>query len=584
MKRRGWYRTALLGAIAIVLLNTWLAARSLQTLLSTQAGLEHSFQVIDNTRRLVANVRTAEAAARGYILTAAPSFEQQFNNVSGGVDDSLNQVQSLTADNTRQQQRVAVLRQRIAAKMEVLRDGIAVRHGHPTGTIDPSLLGAVVRDTPDNLESVQVSIHDIQADEVALLAQRSRLAESARRQVKISFGVAFFLDFVLLVAAFRLLERVGLRHDQLHTEFELRLARQRFSATFNQAAVGMAHTSTEGRFLLVNERLAESLQTPADRLLMLRLWDFLLPSERGVDAVLYAEMLAGSRLGYRVERTILRKDGTTFPAQLTASLLQQDGDSTRESAPAVFWVVEDITARKNAERETAELMTRLINSERLAAAGRMANTLAHEINNPLEALTNIVYLLQAQELSPQAQELMSIAGRELDRVGHITRSTLSFYRKVPGRTLDLYSLLEEVVQLFQSRADQQHVEIITRYSPEVRAAHYDPALRQVFANIVGNALEAMEGDGGRIVVRARRCEECVVVTVSDSGHGIHPANRASIFEPFFTTKGERGTGLGLWVTRGIVEEQGGKLHLRSNDSGPRRGTTIRITLPAVSKA
>jgi PAS domain S-box-containing protein len=584
MKRRGWYRTALLGAIAVVLLNTWLAASSLQTLLNTQAGLQHSFQVIDDTHQLVANVRTAEAAARGYILTAAPSFEEQFNRASGGVDDSLNRVQTLTAGAPRQQQSMVVLRQRIAAKMEVLRDGIAVRHGHPTGTIDPSLLGAVVRDTPDSVDGVQVSIHDIQADEVRLLAERSGLADSARSQVKISFGVAFFLDFVLLVAAFRLLERVGLRHDQLHTEFELRLARQRFSATFNQVAVGMAHTSTEGRFLLVNQRLADSLKTPADRLLMLRLWDFLLPSERGVDAVLYAEMLAGSRLGYRVERTILRSDGTTFPAQLTASLLRQDDISAGDPMSTVFWVVEDITARKAAERETADLMTRLINSERLMAAGRMANTLAHEINNPLEALTNIVFLLQHQDLSPQAQELMAIAGRELDRVGHITRSTLSFYRKVPGRTLDLYSLLEEVVQLFQSRAAQQHVEMVTSYSPQIRAVHYDPALRQVFANVVGNALEAMEGDGGRIVMRARMCESCTVVTVSDSGHGIDPAHLASIFEPFFTTKGERGTGLGLWVTRGIVEEQGGKLHLRSRSCGPRRGTTIRITLPVTPPA
>jgi len=276
-----------------------------------------------------------------------------------------------------------------------------------------------------------------------------------------------------------------------------------------------------------------------------------------------------------VERTLLRGDGTTFPAQLTVSLLRHEAVAGGDPDTSVLWVVEDITARKAAERETAELMTRLINSERLAAAGRMANTLAHEINNPLEALTNIVFLLQDQDLTPQAQELMAIASRELDRVGHITRSTLSFYRKVPGRTLDLHSLLEEVVQLFQSRATQQHVEFVTSFGKGVCEAHYDPALRQVFANIVGNALEAMEGSPGRILLRARLCENCAVVTISDTGHGIDRANLASIFEPFFTTKGERGTGLGLWVTRGIVEEQGGKLHLRSNNSGPRR-----ITLPS----
>jgi len=620
MKKSAWYRPALLGAMAIVLLNTWMAASALQTLLNSEKWLAHSYEVLDNTRRLVANVRAAESAARGYILTAAPSFEQQFDSVSHGVDDSLNRVEFLTADNPQQQQRIALLRQRIAAKMEVLRDGIAVRHGHPTGTIDPSLLGPVVQDTPDKVESVQVSIRAIQADEVKLLAQRSGQADAARRQVRFTFGIAFLLDFLLLVAAYELLVRIGrdreriaanaaqiqalnselqasnveledrvaertreladarLRHE---TETELRVAQQRFSATFNQAAVGMAQTSTDGHFLLANQRLAEQLRTPVEKLLSLTLWDFILRSEHPLDSTLFEGLIDGTHPGYCMERTMLRDDGTTFPAQLTVSLLRHEPVASGDPESSVLWVVEDITARKAAERETAELMTRLINSERLAAAGRMANTLAHEINNPLEALTNIVFLMQDQNLSPQAQELMAIAGRELDRVGHITRSTLSFYRKVPGRTLDLQTLLDEVVQLFQSRATQQGVEIITRYSPDIRAVHYDPSLRQVFANVLGNALEAMEGLGGRILLRARRCEQCVVVTVSDTGHGIDSANLASIFEPFFTTKGERGTGLGLWVTRGIVEEQGGTLHLRSRNSGPHRGTTIRITLPHV---
>jgi signal transduction histidine kinase len=240
---------------------------------------------------------------------------------------------------------------------------------------------------------------------------------------------------------------------------------------------------------------------------------------------------------------------------------------------------EDKDARKAAERNSAELMQRLINSERLAAAGRMANTLAHEINNPLEALTNIFYLLQLQELSPQSQELLGVGARELERVGHITRSTLSFYRKIPGRTLDLHTLLEEVVQLFQTRAAQQQIKILKSFSDDIGSVCYDPSLRQVFANLVGNALEAMDFNGGSITIRARLLPGRASVTVTDTGHGIDSANLASIFEPFFTTKGERGTGLGLWVTRGIVEEQGGKLQLRSSTSGPRRGTTIRITLP-----
>jgi PAS domain S-box-containing protein len=394
----------------------------------------------------------------------------------------------------------------------------------------------------------------------------------------------------LLPAIERELADAQRRQERLRTESELRLAQQRFSATFNQAAVGMAHTTTDGRFLLVNQRLGEMLGESVERLHELCLPDFVLPSERSLGAEQYAELLAGKRVHHRVERNLLRTDGTTFPAQLTVSLLHHDG----ASETSVLWVVEDISARKSAERETGELMQRLINSERLAAAGRMANTLAHEINNPLEALTNIFYLMQCQELSPQIQELIGIGARELERVGHITRSTLSFYRKVPGRTLDLHTLLDEVVQLFQTRAGQYRVELAADYGEhaaakdpggaarygEIRGVRYDPALRQVFANIVGNAIEAMEARGGRIRIRARLLGARAVVTVSDTGHGIDRANLDSIFEPFFTTKGERGTGLGLWVTRGIVEEHGGRLQLRSCTGGAHRGTTIRITLPA----
>jgi PAS domain S-box-containing protein len=384
----------------------------------------------------------------------------------------------------------------------------------------------------------------------------------------------------LLPAIERELADAERRRERIRTEAELRLVQQRFSATFNQAAVGMAHTSTAGRFQLVNQRLAEMLGAPVGRLLSLSLTDFLLPSERELELVELEALASGRRTGHRVERELLRYDGTTFPAQLTVSLLRNDDDS----APSLLWVVEDISARKAAERETAELMTRLINSERLAAAGRMANTLAHEINNPLEALTNIVYLLQTHSLPTPAHDLAAVAARELERVGHITRSTLSFYRKIPGRTLDLHTMLDEVVQLFSSRAAQQRIEVQTRFSDEVRDANYDPALRQVFANLVGNAMESMEGAGGRLTVRARLEGAHAVVLISDTGHGIDRAHLRSLFEPFFTTKGERGTGLGLWVTRGIVVEQGGRLHLRTCTRGNHRGTTVRIVLPVVPQA
>jgi PAS domain S-box-containing protein len=428
----------------------------------------------------------------------------------------------------------------------------------------------------DALEIIQASGHDVPfiivsgtIDDVS--------AVSAMRAGAHDYVLKGHLER-LLPAIARELSDARRRKERLRTEAELALAQNRFSATFNQAAVGMAHTNTDSRFLLVNQRLADMLLSPMDQLIGFSLEDFVLPSEQHSYLEQLEACIQAGPTGKGFEIALIRTNGSTFPAQLTVSLLRHAGSDL----PTVLWVIEDISARKAAERETGDLMTRLINSERLAAAGRMANTLAHEINNPLEALTNIFYLLQTQpDMPAQSQELLGVAAREIERVGHITRSTLSFYRKLPGRTIDLRSMLDEVVQLFHTRATQHQVKIEVLYGPGIEQVQYDPALRQVFANLIGNALEAMEHGGGCIRVRARLMGNFASVIVSDMGHGIERENLKAIFEPFFTTKGERGTGLGLWVTRGIVEEQGGRLSLRTRTKGSKRGTTIRVTLPAV---
>jgi signal transduction histidine kinase len=215
MKKSVLYRIALVGAILVVLLNTWLAARALRTLIDAQYWLSHTLEVIDDTQQLIAQVRTAESAARGYILTASPSFQQQYADANDQVAGTLDNIQRLTGDNASQQRRIIELRTRIDAKMTVLDAGIAVRQGHPTGMLDPAVLGAVVRDTPDRVESVQVAIHDVQTEEQRLLAIRTGDATDAKRQAWISFSVAFILSFLLLVAAFELLMRAGRDRETL---------------------------------------------------------------------------------------------------------------------------------------------------------------------------------------------------------------------------------------------------------------------------------------------------------------------------------------------------------------------------------
>ncbi|HVG26220.1 MAG TPA: CHASE3 domain-containing protein [Acidobacteriaceae bacterium] len=207
MRKTSWYRLALVGAVAIVLFNTWLAAHSLHTLVNAQFWQAHTLDVISQSEGLFAEVRTAESAARGYVLTGEPSFEQQYIESDLAIRHRIERVQRLTGDNPSQQVRLAHLRNRIAAKMSALQASIAVRRGHPAGALDPEMLGAVVQDTPDRMESVQYGIREIEEEESRLLANRVVEAASAQREVWITFTLAFVLDFLLLIAAFEQLLR-----------------------------------------------------------------------------------------------------------------------------------------------------------------------------------------------------------------------------------------------------------------------------------------------------------------------------------------------------------------------------------------
>jgi len=220
MGKTSWYRVVLVGAIAIVLLNTWLAARALHTLIAAQFWEAHTLQVISQTETLVAQVRTAESSARGYILTGMDGYETRYTTAIHQIHDSMANLQRLTGDNTSQQVRIAMLNTRIEAKLSALDAGLAVRRVQPHGALDPALLKPMLQDTPDRIDAVQMTIHNIEAEEQNLLANRTADASSARRLVWGSFTLAFVLDFLLLVAAFELLVRSGRDRERIAASSE----------------------------------------------------------------------------------------------------------------------------------------------------------------------------------------------------------------------------------------------------------------------------------------------------------------------------------------------------------------------------
>lgn len=237
----------------------------------------------------------------------------------------------------------------------------------------------------------------------------------------------------------------------------------------------------------------------------------------------------------------------------------------------------DVTARRKAE-ET------LLRTEKLATLGRLAASIAHEINNPLEATTNLLYLVQTSEgLSDEVKEHLDLAAAELQRVAHITRQSLGFYRDTSGPSeVSVTRLIDDTIDLLRAKVALKKIHVQREWDSEVKVKAAPGELRQVFSNLLSNSLDAL-APGGDILIRVKALghpeASQVRVTFADSGPGIPPEAHAKIFDPFFSTKGDHGTGLGLWVTRQLVEKHGGSIRMRSRNQAPRTGTAFAVTLP-----
>jgi len=277
--------------------------------------------------------------------------------------------------------------------------------------------------------------------------------------------------------------------------------------------------------------------------------------------------LAGSRL-FDTELRLVHGNGTI---KWVATRAKVDRDSAGKPVRMLGFTM-DITQRKLSEEA-------LRRSERLAAAGRLAATIAHEINNPLESVTNLLYLLaQDVSLSQSARNFVDLAQHEIGRVSQMARQTLAFYRDTStAAEVDLAKLLGEVLDLYGSKLKQSRIEVITEYEVKAPILGLRGELKQLFANLVNNAIEAMP-HGGRLSIVIRETGHGATVSVSDTGIGISADLLPRLFEPFFTTKQHTGTGLGLWVSKGIAEKHGGAIRVISPNEGEESGTTFSVYL------
>jgi PAS domain S-box-containing protein len=304
----------------------------------------------------------------------------------------------------------------------------------------------------------------------------------------------------------------------------------------------------------------------------------LLPSDRPNEVKDILERLQrGERLQH-LETTRKTKDGRILDVSLAISPVRD----ANGNVIAASTIARDITNTKRAEEA-------LRNSERFVIAGRMAATIAHEINNPLETVTNIVYLLSKnQSLDETARGYLRVADEELRRVGQITRATLGVYRDrdTSPTQVNIVGLLETILMLYQRQLQAAGAKVETRFRSSGILQGVSGELRQVFSNLIANAIDALDETGTHLRIRVHdACDwrqnqrQGIKVIIADDGAGMSPQTLANLFQPFYTTKGSKGTGVGLWVSQGIVAKHGGWVRVKSS-TGKRHGTCFVVFLPA----
>ncbi len=288
----------------------------------------------------------------------------------------------------------------------------------------------------------------------------------------------------------------------------------------------------------------------------------------------------GSPFLYHYYRAMDQQIAAEFEAFYPEPLSIWVAVQVRPTDEGIALFFRDVTTLKRTEAA-------LLQNEKLAAVGRLAASIAHEINNPLESVTNLLYLVrQHEDLPEDMQEYLDLADSELRRVTQITTQTLKFYRQstVPS-AITSQELFETVLVIYGIRVMNAKVKVEYGRKAEAPVLCFEGEIRQVVSNLIGNAVDAMAPRGGRLLLRSHESTHWptgrrgVTLTIADTGSGMGPRVISSIFQAFYTTKGEGGTGLGLWVSKEIVDRHQGILRVRSSQRPSHSGTVFTLFLP-----
>jgi PAS domain S-box-containing protein len=357
--------------------------------------------------------------------------------------------------------------------------------------------------------------------------------------------------------------------------------RAELETIYQTAPIGLAlFDPVEFRYLRINDRQCETLGLPREKILGRSITE--LAPLNGIKEIF--EQVAQ---GHPVRNLLLEGELPTRPGENRfwnvsySPIYNTDG-----AVEAIAAVILEMTTQKKAEAA-------LIQSEKLAAVGRLASSISHEINNPLEAITNLLYLIALSDGLPGGvRNYVQIAQSELSRVCQIATQTLRFHRQAVRAThVNAADLVNAVLNLYHGRLANSNIDVEATYSTSTIILCFENDIRQVLNNLIANAIDAMRQGGGRLLARAHDAMDYspkhpagrrgIRITIADTGHGMSPTVQARLFEPFYTTKELNGTGLGLWISAGIVNRHQGRLTFRSSEHSIHHGTIFSLFLPSV---
>jgi PAS domain S-box-containing protein len=565
---------ALLGVLAIIL------AIEILTLMQSLQMVDHTDQVITSARQAMRYMVDMESSARGFELTGEEKFLKVFRNAESQLPGSLEALSNLTSQNPQQQSRVHDIRGLDENWIHWAEHEIAI-HANKRPTEGELLQGDIL------MEQIRSRQREIVGEEERLLQVRTHKATTMSHvtlysAVGLSIMVAGML-FTLTRRELRELSRTYEQHLEAEEEKRRQLAesRERFQTTLNSLGDAVIATDADGFVRYINP-VAQQLSGWTDhtqaRGRTLREVAYLVDerTQEPLDDLVGAVRQAESVVAMSNHTLLVSKSGREYPVEASAAPIV---DETGQLSGVVL-VFRDVTQRRQTEQT-------LRASDRLTQAGRMAATIAHEIRNPLDTVSNLLFLLrQGNYPNPETRQYLDMAGEELARITQITGQLLTFHREAQSPVqVDLVKVLESVLTLYAPQIQMAGISVTKRFETHRSVRGFPGELRQVFANLVANAIHSMP-TGGKLLLHVHESNLAsdsqrrgVRVTVLDNGSGIPPDVRKNLFSPFYTTKGEGGTGLGLWVTRGIVEKHEGTIHFISTVRPGRSGTAFSVFLP-----